>query len=315
MTEWQVEEPLARIPGTDLFHRSYAAEPGTRWEYRMNVDFENLQPDPLNPRRVSGRDGDLSEVWTAGFERSTWRRAYAGALQGSLESFQLTSKVLENERTIDVYLPAGYAQGSRRYPLVIALDGQGWRDFGQLPNVLDHLAEGASAPLIVAFVNTPAGGRGEFGGGRFEGYAKMVAEELVPELDRRYRTAAKPEQRAVLGAGSGAAYAAYAALAFPQVIGKAAVTSPLVGPGKDKLFAAADAVDAASKPVFEITWNRHDLHRTDWNADITRDSRELVEKLEQKGFKVGGREVSDSSGWGAWPVRAGEMLTALFPRS
>jgi hypothetical protein len=30
---------------------------------------------------------------------------------------------------------------------------------------------------------------------------------------------------------------------------------------------------------------------------------------------VKAQETGDASGWGAWPVRAGEMLSALFPPS
>ncbi len=33
MTEYQVEEPMSRVEGTDFFYKSYAIEPGVRWEY------------------------------------------------------------------------------------------------------------------------------------------------------------------------------------------------------------------------------------------------------------------------------------------
>jgi enterochelin esterase-like enzyme/outer membrane protein assembly factor BamB len=313
MTEWQVEEPLSRVDGTDLFYRSYEAAPATRWEYRFNVDFENLQPDPLNPRRVPGREGDVSEVATAGWKRSVWLEPFAGEARGSIESFTLPSAILGNERTIDVYLPPGYARGSERFPLVVVVDGGVWRDLGQLPNVLDHLT-GRAAPFVAALVKPPANARGEFGP-RADDYARMLAEELVPALDERFRTLAKAETRATLGAGSGATIAALAALAHPTVFGKAAVTSAFVGPTAQKLTELAQAFTAGSaKPEFEMTWSRYDLHNAERNADIARDTKRLAETLEQHGFEVRAREAVDSSGWGAWPVRAGEMLVALFPR-
>jgi outer membrane protein assembly factor BamB len=175
MMEWEAEEPLARLAGTDLFHRSYPAAPATRWEYRFNVDFENPQPDPLNPRRIHTPQGDRSEVTTAGWQRSAWLTPYAGQTRGSVESFTLPSENLGNERTVEVYLPAGYVAGSTRYPLVLALDGGSWRNFGQLRNVLDHLMGSKAAPVIVAFVHQPAEARGELGGGRIDDYVKMLA--------------------------------------------------------------------------------------------------------------------------------------------
>jgi enterochelin esterase-like enzyme/outer membrane protein assembly factor BamB len=313
MTAWMVEEPLSRLEGTDLLYRSYESPPATRWEYRFNVDFENPQPDPLNPRRVPGRDGDMSEVTTGGFTRSAWLEPWTGAARGSIESFTLASEILRNERSVDVWLPPGYGVGGERYPLVVVVDGGIWRSLGHLPNVLDHVAASA-APVVVALVHQPQGARAEFGA-RADDYVRMLAEEAVPAIEGRYRTLARSDARATLGAGSGATLAALAALAHPAVFGKAAVTSAFVGPSADKLAGLAEGLAAGSpKPVFEVTWSRHDLRNPERSADIARDTRQLAETLERHGFTVRAREAADSSGWGGWPVRAGEMLVALFPR-
>jgi enterochelin esterase-like enzyme/outer membrane protein assembly factor BamB len=314
MTEYQVEQALQRLEGTDLFYRSYEAGPSTRWEYRFNVDFENPQPDPLNPRRVPGREGDLSEVTSAGWKRSEWSKPFTGQARGRVERLTLASSILGNEREIDVYLPADYDRGGQRYPLVVVVDGQEWRELGHLPNVLDHLASGGATRVIAAFVRQGSDARGELHGPKAGDYRKMLAEELVPKLEASYRTLARADARAILGAGFGAAPAAFAAVERPDVFGKAAVASVFLGMiGKD-LLGTVEAFDAqASKPAFEITWSRDELHRADWNADVARDTRRLADALEQHGFRVSAREAPDCSGWGGWPVRAGEMLAALFP--
>jgi enterochelin esterase family protein len=262
---------------------------------------------------VPARDGDLSEVTTSGFKRSEWLEPFAGEIKGSIDSFTLKSEILGNERTVDVYLPPGYASGKERLPLVVVVDGGVWRDLGQLPNVLDHLANSA-APVVVALVQQPQGARGEFGG-RADDYVKMLAQEAVPALDERYRTLARADARATLGAGTAGTIATLAVLAHPGVFGNAAVTSTLVGPSAQKLADLAKGFPAdVAKPTFEITWSRNDLRNAERNADIARDTKQLAETLEQNGFKVRAREAADSSGWGAWPVRAGESLVALFPR-
>jgi len=317
MTEYQVEDALRRVEGTDLFYRSYAIDGPTRWEYRFNVDFENPQPDPLNPRRIQAREGELSEVTAGGWKASPWREPYAGDSPGRVEQITLTSEILGNERSIDVYLPRGYDDGQERYPLVVATDGQGWNDLGHMPNVLDHLTGDASAPVIVAFVRQPDGAQAELGGPKTDDYARMIVDELVPQIDATYRTLARPDARAILGAGGGGAVAVVVALTQPDVFGKVAATSVYLGSAAgQKLPATIEAFDGdATRPVFVISWNRDELVRTDWNVDIGQDTQRLVQMLKEHGFEVEASQADDASGWGAWPVRAGEMLVALFPPS
>ena len=40
--------PMHRVEGTDLYWRSFPIEPGSRWEYRFQIDFERWIPDPRN---------------------------------------------------------------------------------------------------------------------------------------------------------------------------------------------------------------------------------------------------------------------------
>jgi outer membrane protein assembly factor BamB len=47
--------PMTRIPGTDFHYASYGAEPNTRWEYWFRLNFDQVVPDPLNPRRRQTR--------------------------------------------------------------------------------------------------------------------------------------------------------------------------------------------------------------------------------------------------------------------
>ncbi len=152
MTALRVEEPMQHVEGTDLYYRSYPIEPGARWEYRLNVDFENPQPDPLNPRRVPGRTGDMSELITAGWSQPDFLQPYEGDNPGRVESFELTSKTLENSRQIHVYLPPGYDKGSERYPVLLFNDGDPWLNWANLPNSLNQLIGTQIAPIIAVFV-------------------------------------------------------------------------------------------------------------------------------------------------------------------
>ena len=315
MTEFQVEEPLERIEGTDLYYRSYPIEPGSRWEYRFNVDFDNLQPDPLNPRRVPGDEGDLSEVVTPPWEQPAFIKPYEGQKPGRLESFKLVSEALGNEREIEVYLPPGYDQGNERYPLLVVNDGKPWLDKAQLPNSLNHLIGRRVAPVIVAFVEQPRPTmRDEFGGAKSGDYVRMLADELVPMLDERYRTLTDPEARGVMGVVTGALMAAYAAVERPDVFGKAGGCSAFLGyPFVEEFLREMESAGAKEKPSFWIVWAHHDLSREDWGVDLARDSRRLAEALDASGYPVQAWEAMDSAGWGGWRIRAAEVLQGFFP--
>jgi outer membrane protein assembly factor BamB/enterochelin esterase-like enzyme len=316
MTEFQVEEPLQRIEGTDLYYRSYPTEAGARWEYRLNVDFENLQPDPLNPRRVSGSQGDLSEMITAGWTQPDYLQPYKGDRPGRIETFKLSSEILGNEREVDVYLPAGYAGGDARYPLLIVNNGKDWLGKAHLANTLNHLIGRDVAPVIVAGVEMPREtAHNESGGEKSSDYVRMLAEELVPQLDEKYRTLAEPGSRAVMGVTQNALMATYAAVQRPDVFGMAVGYSfYLPEPGRGLLFEAIEKSSGEDKTRFWVVWNENDVRRAEWDVDLARDSRTVAEALEAKGYTVVTEEAADSAGWGGWCVRAGEALKLMFPR-
>ena len=76
---------MYRVEGTDLYYRSYAIEPGARWEYQFNVDFDNVVPDSLNSRRAPGGRA-LSEVVTPGWTQPAYVKAYEGDTAGRANS-------------------------------------------------------------------------------------------------------------------------------------------------------------------------------------------------------------------------------------
>ncbi|QOC21646.1 enterochelin esterase [Wenzhouxiangella sp. AB-CW3] len=154
---------------------------------------------------------------------------------GKVVQFVHDSSLLANnplgdppKRQHPVYLPPGYDEHSQRRYLVLwclaaytnAGPGQvNWRNHGEaLPQRLDRLiAEQRMPPVIVVFpdcftslggnqyVNTPAMGR----------YADYLVDELVPAIDRSFRTLASPEARGVFGKSSGGFGALHLAMARP----------------------------------------------------------------------------------------------------
>ena len=181
---------------------------------------------------------------------------------------------------------------------------------------MNQLIGDSVAPVVVAFVESlQSAARDEFGGAKSSDYVRMLADELIPQLDEKYRIQAKPKARAIMGAGAGALMAALAAVERPDVFGNAGGCSfYLPGQAGDMLTKAIEESDGQNKPRFLVMWNRYELRREEWGVDLGRDSKRVVEALEAKDYSVVAMEVIDSSGWGGWRVRAGEVLEQFFPQ-
>ncbi|HWJ95205.1 MAG TPA: alpha/beta hydrolase-fold protein [Telluria sp.] len=154
-----------------------------------------------------------------------------------IESFQ-SSVLADNplgdpsRRDIPVYLPPGYdSAAQRRYPTVYLLagfNGRGTVFLNDTPgdeNIaqrLDRLiGSGAIAPMIVVMPDclTRLGGSQYINSAATGRYEDHLVHELVPYIDRSYRTLASRDARAVAGKSSGGYGALMLAMRHPDVFG------------------------------------------------------------------------------------------------
>lgn len=164
---------------------------------------------------------------------------WSGELAGRIDEQTITSDLLRGnplgdppERPTLVYLPPGYDdEPDRRYPCVYILMGYGghvtmWRNrtpFRQpfLETADQVFASGSAPPALCVFVDawTSYGGS-QFvdspGTGRYHSY---LCDEVVPWVDRRYRTLAEPAHRAIAGKSSGGFGAMITPMLRPDLFG------------------------------------------------------------------------------------------------
>ncbi|HVB44556.1 MAG TPA: alpha/beta hydrolase-fold protein [Streptosporangiaceae bacterium] len=164
---------------------------------------------------------------------------WSAELAGRIEERMITSDLLRGnplgdpfERPLLVYLPPGYdGQPERRYPCVYVLMGYGgyvtmWRNrtaFRQpfLETADQVFASEAAPPAIVVYVDTwTSYGGSQFvdspGTGRYHSY---LCDEVIPWVDRHYRTLASPAHRAVSGKSSGGFGAMITPMLRPDLFG------------------------------------------------------------------------------------------------
>ncbi|MFQ5416019.1 MAG: alpha/beta hydrolase [Myxococcota bacterium] len=145
-------------------------------------------------------------------------------LRGRVETFRLDSRVLAgnplgdpHRRDVIVYLPPEYdREPAARFPVFVDLVGffgtgrahLNWKAFEEsVPERLERLvAAGEMGPVIAVFPDcwSRLGGNQYINSSAIGNYADYIVKEILPEVDRRFRTFADPAKRAVFGKSSGA---------------------------------------------------------------------------------------------------------------
>jgi enterochelin esterase-like enzyme len=233
----------------------------------------------------------------------------AGAPRGTLDKFQFRSLILNNTREVQVWTPPDYGRdAARRYPVLVGNHGDNLVRGNLMQNTLDNLVGRTVEPLIAVFVPRAAGP--EYGGPDAEAYTRFLAEELLPHVDRHYRT--DPGRRAIMGPGSAGVAAVAAAFLRPDVFQQAAAQSFYpIEPMKERLPGLIGGSGAKPKLIHVVYSNR------DYDFGEGRRAREasveLLGQLRAAQIKVVEQVADYSPGWAGWRGQDDEILVSLFP--
>ncbi len=143
-----------------------------------------------------------------------------------------------HRRSIWVYLPDGYASSQARYPVLYCLAGFAGTGPGQIlgtpwaPGVPERLRGlGLHRDVIVVFVDgfTRLGGSQYLNSTATGPYEDYVCDEVVPLIDREFRTRGERNHRGLFGKSSGGYGALRLAVNRPDLFGALASHSGDVG--------------------------------------------------------------------------------------
>ncbi len=172
-------------------------------------------------------------------KRPTWP-------QGRIVMLEHTSSVLKGNalgdphaRKLAVWLPAQYDEAAthgrgKRFPVIFDLVGfmgsglshVGWRGFDEnIPERVARLVhEGKMGAAIVVFPDcfTALGGNQYINSSAVGDYADYLTRELIPFIDREFRTLASREHRACFGKSSGGYGAIIHGMKYPKYWGAVA---------------------------------------------------------------------------------------------
>lgn len=132
----------------------------------------------------------------------------------------MNSAILGKEVSYSVYLPAGYHTSDIDYPVLYLLHGYtddhtSWLQFGRMDKILDDCTNGGTVPPFIVVM--PDAGVSFYinSADNKVRYEDMFVGELIPFIDKTYRTRPKKEFRAVAGLSMGGYGSLIYALKYP----------------------------------------------------------------------------------------------------
>lgn len=158
-----------------------------------------------------------------------------------IEVREINITPLDRLRNIRIYLPPGYDEISKRYPVWYIHDGQNLFDEStafatdwKLKMTLNKLP--VSKQIIVVGIDNGGDNRlNEYApyknkkngqGGEGGIFLEFIVETLKPSIDKAYRTLADQNNTFMAGSSLGGLISFYAGLTYPYVFGKIGVLSP-----------------------------------------------------------------------------------------
>jgi predicted alpha/beta superfamily hydrolase len=175
-----------------------------------------------------------------------------------------------SNRDVRVYLPPSYQSSTKRYPVAYLLDGDMWSVDNLLNN---YMKSGRFEEMIVVKISSTENRTSDFlpyedaylrsvqpsytpNARRF---ADFIVGDLIPRIDREYRTMADRDNRAIIGASFGGLFATWTAFNYESTFSMAGAFSPSFWVADFKLY---DEIAAMPKRSIKV-W--YDIGTLEWN--------------------------------------------------
>jgi enterochelin esterase family protein len=203
-----------------------------------------------------------------------------------------------------VYLPPDYDRDPHRlFPSLYVYDGSEYLTRAKLATVVDNLLhDRAIVPLIVVMVD-PVDRVREYQAN--EDYAQAMEHELIPQIDRRYRTPAQREARGVMGASLGGLTATYLALSRPHLFSKVGGQSSALFLKQEKLLSLVEGLSVRICFYFDVGA---------YEPQFIPAHTQLVPLLEAKGCPCFFQELANGHNWTSWRAHLKDLLSFLWKR-
>src|SRR5687768_16196961 len=165
------------------------------------------------------------------------QKSFSQATPGKLTNFTINAKTLQNDggenknRNVSVYLPPGYEQGNKRFPVIYYLHGFMGTDSisSSMKMILDRgIAQQKIRPFILVIASHYTLYEGSFysNSSLTGNWIDFQAKELVEYIDKNFKTLATRDGRGIAGHSMGGYGAIKMGMLFPDVFSTVYALSP-----------------------------------------------------------------------------------------
>ena len=175
--------------------------------YFVNVDGARLT-DP-NSMSYFGYTANAGGIEVPEGPEGDYYRFDKNVPHGQIRSIKYYSEINGTYRHINVYVPASYEKGEKRYPVLYLLHGMGenengWVEQGHVDFILDNMiASGEAEEMIVVVMSGDIRTTPEIRNVPGKTVSDIYVGELIPFIDKNFRTLADREHRAMAGLSRG----------------------------------------------------------------------------------------------------------------
>lgn len=164
----------------------------------------------------------------------TFSRAQAPQIASAVhDQHRISSSVLGEERKILVRVPAAYRQGDARFPVMYMLDAHPPQNSMMVGMIEQQAASGMMPEMIVVGIQnvartrdmTPTSSERSPGSGGAEKFLDFIQREVMPFVEKNYRT---QPYRVFAGHSLGGLLAVYTAVSRPDMFNSYIAASPVL---------------------------------------------------------------------------------------
>ena len=201
-----------------------------------------------------------------------------------------------------IYLPAEYGTNNTDYPMVLFHDGLDYIRLAAAGAILDNLIANHVIPPVIAVFVPSVERSEEYAGTRMDAFTRFIVQELLPAIDRAYRTRKDPRYRAVLGSSNGGNISLYLGMKHPEVFGNIGAQSSNVQPSISQRF---DQLPALPLRIY-LDLGTYDI------PILIPMVRNFVSILERRNYNHLFREYNEGHSWGSWRAHIDNALSYFF---
>ena len=279
--------------------------------YSFIVDGQPML-DPSNPEIKPERDPDESELEVT--SNPPLLTQWQDVEHGTIHLHDYFSLPLKRLRRLRVYTPPDYEEdSSKRFPVLYLLHGTGdteatWSEFGRAHFIADNLlASGKAVPMIMVMTDGHADLTDEEGIGprNLEKMEADLLQNVIPLIDKTYRTQANADHRAICGLSMGGIQSMFTGLrhleSFAWICGMSAYV-----PDAEKSCTSA-LNDPLTNSRIKLFW-----HRIGQEDYLLPELKTFEATLERHGIQRQFTVTEGDHNWTTWRRYLEELLPVLF---